>query len=97
MSCILMSALEHAPAVSQPLLGSLQRSLCSLRSILGNVINNPITVEAYIGFTDALDNGVLAALGLAVARAALNIFNKQIHEALQSGADLFRIGFHKLG
>lgn len=80
MSCVLMSTLEHAPALSQPLLASLLKSLCWMRGLVLAVVNNPVTAEAYIGFSDAVDNGVLAAITLAVARAALSLFNNALPE-----------------
>jgi len=72
MSRIPTHATEQTPAKSQPLLAAVQKQLGMVPNLFRIVANSPASLEAYLGFSGALNKGALAAptrerIALAVA------------------------------
>ncbi len=72
MSRIPTPTVEQAPAGAQPLLAAVNKQLGTVPNLFRIVANSPAALEAYLGFTNALGKGALAAptrerIALAVA------------------------------
>lgn len=61
MSRIPTPATEQAPEKSQPLLMAVQNQLGAVPNMFRIIANSPAALEAYLGFSGALDKGALAA------------------------------------
>lgn len=73
MSRIPIPSVEQAPAASQPLLVAVNKLFGAVPNLFCIVANSPAALEAYLGFSGALDRGALVAptrvrIALAVAQ-----------------------------
>ena len=59
MSRIPTPTADQAPATSQPLLAAVQQKLGTVPNLFRIVANSPATLEAYLGFSEALGKGEL--------------------------------------
>jgi len=59
MSRIPTPTADQAPAPSQPLLAAVQQKLGTVPNLFRIVANSPATLEAYLGFSEALGKGEL--------------------------------------
>lgn len=75
MSRIPIPEVAQAPAAAQPLLVAVKQRLGTVPNLFRIVANNPAALEAYLGFSGALNKGALTAStreGIALAVAEIN-------------------------